>query len=55
MILVRAVKFFKRTTGKTNGIFKEKDIDGHVANLRLSCQNWSDSSVGSAERSGSIC
>ena len=31
-----------------NGIFKEKDINEYVANLWLSGQNWSDSSVGSA-------
>jgi len=36
-----------------NGIFKEKNIDGHVANLRLSGKNRSDGSVGSAERPGS--
>jgi len=36
MIEIRAAKFFNQSEGKANGIFKEKDLDGHVANLRLS-------------------
>jgi hypothetical protein len=36
------------TTVSGNGVSEKKDIDGHVANLRLSGQNRSDGSVGSA-------
>jgi len=54
MLIWADIYLFKQFTGTANGFFKEKDIDGHVANLRLSGQNRSDSSVGSIERSGSI-